>query len=59
MNSLEMTLKAVEEFKPERIAFYSYAHVPMDKTYATVIFRCRSSTPEQKLEFFLYAQENF
>lgn len=53
------SVESAIEAHPDRIALYSYAHVPWVKKAQKTLERFALPSPRQKLEFFLKAREMF
>ena len=53
------SVESAIEARPDRIALYSYAHVPWVKKAQKVLEKFELPGPRQKLEFFLEAREMF
>ncbi|TCZ65692.1 oxygen-independent coproporphyrinogen III oxidase [Flaviaesturariibacter aridisoli] len=49
---MEQTIRSVITLKPERIAFYSYAHVPWNSKAQRLFNESHLPSPEQKLELY-------
>ncbi|MFT5170739.1 MAG: oxygen-independent coproporphyrinogen-3 oxidase [Candidatus Marinamargulisbacteria bacterium] len=58
-SSFKTTIEEVISLKPERIALYSYAHVPWLKSHQCLIKEDDLPTADQKLEIFLQARKQF
>lgn len=52
-HSIERTIKEVVEVKPDRIAFYSYAHVPWTSRGQRLFDESHLPQPEEKLKLYL------
>ncbi len=58
-NGFYRSVESAIEARPDRIALYSYAHVPWVKKAQRTLERFELPGPRQKLEFFLEARERF
>jgi len=58
-DSFQHTLNLVYELRPERIAYYSYAHVPWLKKHQRVIPEAALPRGEAKLSLYLAALQSF
>ncbi|MCR9249527.1 MAG: oxygen-independent coproporphyrinogen III oxidase [bacterium] len=56
IESLKYTIKKTLEYRPSRIAFYSYAHIPWIKP-AQKSFEHLLPTPDQKLNMYQFGKE--
>ncbi len=57
--SFRHTVERVVELKPDRIALYSFAHVPWLKKHQQKLDTAKLPMPEEKLDIFLMAREGF
>jgi oxygen-independent coproporphyrinogen III oxidase len=57
LQSIERTIKQVIELKPDRIAFYSYAHVPWTSRGQRLFNEDDLPTAEQKLALYIRGKE--
>ncbi|MBS1741939.1 MAG: oxygen-independent coproporphyrinogen III oxidase [Bacteroidetes bacterium] len=57
--SIERTINKVLELKPDRIAFYSYAHVPWTSKGQRLFDESHLPAPEDKLALYLKGKELF
>jgi len=57
LESIERTIKQVIELKPDRIAFYSYAHVPWTSKGQRLFNESHLPSPENKLLLYLKGKE--
>ncbi|MFI5133654.1 MAG: oxygen-independent coproporphyrinogen III oxidase [Chitinophagales bacterium] len=55
--SIEKTIKQVIELRPDRIAFYSYAHVPWTSRGQRLFDENDLPSPEQKMALYLIGKE--
>ena len=55
--SIATTIEKVAEYKPERIALYSYAHVPWVSKSQRGYDESNLPAPEEKLSFYLFAKD--
>lgn len=54
MDTAKFTLNEVCKLRPNRIAFYSYAHVPWMMKHQTALEKTGLPTPDEKIDFYLY-----
>src|SRR5690606_1080436 len=57
LQSIENTIRQVVELKPDRIAFYSYAHVPWTSRGQRLFDENDLPSPEDKLNLYLKGRE--
>lgn len=57
LESMEKTIAGVIELKPDRIAFYSYAHVPWTSRAQRLFDENDLPSPEEKLQLYLKGKE--
>ncbi len=57
LQSISKTFEQVLELKPDRIAFYSYAHVPWTSRGQRLFDENDLPTPEEKLQLYLKGKE--
>ena len=57
LQSITRTFEQVLELKPDRIAFYSYAHVPWTSRGQRLFDENDLSSPEEKLQLYLKGKE--
>jgi oxygen-independent coproporphyrinogen-3 oxidase len=57
VQSIETTINQVIELKPDRIAFYSYAHVPWTSRGQRLFDESHLPHPEEKLRLYLKGKE--
>lgn len=57
VKSIERTINKIIELKPERIAFYSYAHVPWTSKAQRLFDESHLPPPEEKLRLYLKGKE--
>lgn len=57
LQTMSGTLDTVLEYRPSRIALYSYAHVPWMKSHQKLLERHHLPTPAEKLALFGYAYD--
>src|SRR3989338_9396485 len=57
--SFRETTDQVIQLKPDRIALYSFAHVPWLKKHQTKLSNDELPSPDEKLEIFLQSREQF
>src|SRR6185369_4133747 len=57
LQSIERTIKEVIELKPDRIAFYSYAHVPWASRGQRLFAENDLPSPEEKLNLYIKGKE--
>jgi len=57
LQSIENTIRQVVELKPDRIAFYSYAHVPWTSRGQRLFDENDLPSPEEKLNLYLKGRE--
>lgn len=57
IDSIKNTIQKVGEYKPERIALYSYAHVPWVSKSQRGYDESNLPAADDKLSFYLYAKE--
>ena len=55
--SIEKTIKQIIELRPDRIAFYSYAHVPWTSRGQRLFDENDLPTPDQKMTLYLIGKE--
>lgn len=59
LESIEQTIEQVLTLKPDRIAFYSYAHVPWTSKAQRLFNESHLPTAEQKIQLYLKGKELF
>jgi len=59
LTSIEKTVNEVLSLRPDRIAFYSYAHVPWTSKAQRLFDESHLPAPELKLQLYLRAKELF
>jgi oxygen-independent coproporphyrinogen III oxidase len=57
IDSIEKTINKVIELKPDRIAFYSYAHVPWTSKSQRLFDESHLPDPDKKLQLYLRGKE--
>lgn len=57
LESIESTIGQVLQLKPERIAFYSYAHVPWTSRGQRLFSEADLPAPEEKIQLYLSGKE--
>lgn len=57
LESIEQTIKEVITLKPDRIAFYSYAHVPWTSRAQRLFNESHLPTPDQKIQLYLKGKQ--
>ncbi|MBX3256177.1 MAG: oxygen-independent coproporphyrinogen III oxidase [Chitinophagaceae bacterium] len=59
IQSVDDTIRSVIELKPERIAFYSYAHVPWTSKAQRLFDESDLPSAEEKIRLYLHGQQLF
>ncbi len=59
MKSIEKTIQQTIELRPDRIAFYSYAHVPWTSRGQRLFDEHDLPSPEEKIQLYLKGKELF
>ncbi len=54
METAQFTLSEVQSLRPNRIALYSYAHVPWIMKHQTALEKSGLPTPDEKIDLYLY-----